>query len=216
MTATTAAPTRHDKKRAPRLRAPSPSTQATARHRGRIAAGALLLVASAILAVLVYGNLGDRTAVLAAANEIRPGRVIADNDLKVVRVAADRDVATVPASRRGEIVGRRASFGLAAGSLLAPAAVTDAPAVPAGSTVIGALVKPGQYPIGLREGDEVVVLVVAEDRGTPDGVDAVIVSVSNRRGPEGTAIALAVPSADAPPLARAGAEGRLILTQQVR
>lgn len=216
MTATAAAPTRRDGKRGPRLRAPSPSKQATARHRGRIAAGALLLVASAILAVLVYGNLGDRTAVLAAANDIGPGHVIAEDDLKVVRVAADREVATVPASRRGEIVGRRAAYGLAAGSLLAPAVVSDAPAVPAGSTVIGAVVKPGQYPIGLREGDEVVVLVSADDRRTSDGVDAVIVSISNRSGPEGTAIALGVPSADAALLARAGAQGQLILTQPVR
>lgn len=216
MTAPTAAPPRHDGQRPPRLRTPSPSTQATARHRGRIAAGAALLAASAVLAVLVYGNLGDRSAVLAAATDIRPGQVIEGTDLKVVRVAADPEVPIVSASRRGDIVGRRASVGLTAGSLLAPASVTDGPGVPAGSTVIGAVVKPGQYPIGLREGDEVVVLVMAEGGDRADGVDAVIVSVSSRSGAEGTAIALAVPSASAPPLARAGAEGRLILTQPVR
>ena len=215
MTVTAAAPTRHDG-RPPRLRTPSPSTQATARHRGRIAAGATLLVASAVLAVLVYGNLGDRSAVLAAATDIRPGQVIDENDLKVVRVAADPGVATVPASRRAEIVGRRAAVGLMAGSLVAPASVKDGPSVPAGSTVIGAVVKPGQYPIGLREGDEVLVLVVSEGDRNSDGVDAVIVSVSTRSGPEGTALALAVPSADASALAQAGADGRLILTQPVR
>jgi hypothetical protein len=216
MTAPTAAPPRHDGQRPPRLRTSSPSMQATARHRGRIAAGAALLIASAILAVLVYGNLGDRSAVLAAATDIRPGQVIEGNDIKVVRVAADPEVATVPASRRADIVGRRAAVGLTAGSLLAPASVTDGPGVAAGSTVIGAVVKPGQYPIGLREGDEVVVLVASEGSENAGGVEAVIVSVSSRSGPEGTAIALAVPSANASVLARAGAQGRLILTQPVR
>ena len=215
MTAPTAAPARHDG-RPPRLRTPSPSTQTMARHRGRIAAGATLLVASAVLAVLVYGNLGDRSAVLAAATDIRPGQVIDENDLKVVRVAVDPEVATVPASRRAEIVGRRAAVGFTAGSLVAPASVMDGPGVPAGSTVIGAVVKPGQYPIGLREGDEVVVLVVSEGGRTADGVDAVIVSVSTRSGADGTAIALAVPSGDAAVLAQAGAQGRLLLTQPVR
>jgi hypothetical protein len=215
MTAPTAAPPRPNG-RPPRLRAPSPSTQATARHRGRIAAGATLLVASAILAVLVYGNLGDRSPVLAAATDIRPGQVIDESDLKVVHVSADAEVATVPASRRREIVGRRAAVGLAAGSLVAPASVNDGPGVPAGSTVVGAIVKPGQYPIGLREGDEVVVLVVSDGSRSTNGVDAVIVSVSTRSGPEGTAIALAVPSDDAPAIAQAGAQSRLILTQPVR
>lgn len=215
MTAPTAAPPRHDGQRPPRLRAPSPSTQATARHRGRIGAGAVLLTISAILAVLVYGNLGDRRAVLAASAEIRPGQMIEESDVKVVRVAADPDVATVPASRRADIVGKRAAVGLTPGSLLAPESVTAGPGIPAGSTIIGAVVKPGQYPIGLREGDEIVVLVVSEGSENSSGVEAVIVSVSSRSGPEGTAIALAVPSANASALARAGAQGRLILTRPV-
>jgi hypothetical protein len=215
MTAPTAAPPRHDGQRPPRLRTPSPSTQATARHRGRIGAGAVLLTISAILAVLVYGNLGDRSAVLAAAAEIRPGQMIEESDVKVVRVAADPDVATVPASRRADIVGKRAAVGLTPGSLLAPESVTAGPGVPAGNTIIGAVVKPGQYPIGLREGDEIVVLVVSEGSENSSGVEAVIVSVSSRSGPEGTAIALAVPSANASALARAGAQGRLILTRPV-
>jgi hypothetical protein len=77
-------------------------------------------------------------------------------------------------------------------------------------------VLPGQYPIGLRPGDAVVVLVAADGGESAGGVDAVIVSVSSRTGAEGTAIALGVPSASAPSLARAGAQGRLVLMQPVR
>ena len=216
MTASTAAPPRHDGRRRTVVNA-SPSSQAPARHRGRVAAGTALLATSAVLAVLVYGNLGDRSAVLAVSAEIRPGQVIEENDLRIVRVAADPGVATIAASRRGEIVGRRASVGLLPGALLGPESVTDGPTVPAGSTVIGAVVKPGQYPIGLREGDEVVVLVTGDGPdGSGTGVEAVIVSVSSRSGPEGTAISLAVPSTDSSALARAGAQGRLLLTQAVK
>jgi len=215
MTVPTAAPPGPDGRGTLLPRGPSASTQAVARHRGRIAAGVALLAASAVLAVLVYGNLGDRTTVLAAARTIEPGAVIEDGDLTVVRVAAERDVATVRASRRSEIVGRRAAFGVPAGALLTPGSVTDDPTVPVGSTVIGAVVKPGQYPLGLREGDPVLVLI-AGDSASRDAVDALIVSVSTRSTPDGTAISLAVPAADAPELARAGAEGRLLLTQPVR
>lgn len=216
MTAPSTAPPRLDGHQSPRLRAASASRQVPARHRGRIAAGAALLVVSAILAMLVYGSLGDRMAVLAAAAEVRPGEVIETADLRVVRVAAESDVATVAASRMGDVVGKRAAVGLAPGSLLAPSSVTDGPPVTPGSTVIGAVVKPGQYPIGLRPGDAVVVLVAADGGESAGGVDAVIVSVSSRTGAEGTAIALGVPSASAPSLARAGAQGRLVLMQPVR
>lgn len=208
----------HDR---PPGRLASPSLQAAARHRGRIAAGVALMVLSALLAVLVYGNLGQREPVLAAARDLAPGQVITDADLKVVHVAAGPGVALVPAAQRASLIGQRTAVGLPPGSLLTPAAMRAGPAVSAGSTVIGTVVKPGQYPIGLREGDEVTVLVAApaagsNTAGSASGVDAVIVAVSTRTGPEGTAVALAVPAAEAPALALAGAEGRLVLVQPIR
>lgn len=208
--------------RPPGGRLASPSLQAAARHRGRVAAGVALMVLSALLAVLIYGNLGQREPVLAAARELAPGQVITDADLKVVNVAAGPGVALVPAAQRSSLVGQRAAVGLGPGALLTPASMRGGPAVPAGNTVIGTVVKPGQYPIGLREGDQVMVLVAgaASTSGAPNapsgGVDAVIVAVSTRTGPEGTAVALAVPAAEAAALALAGAEGRLVLMQPVR
>jgi hypothetical protein len=194
---------------------PSPSIQAAGRSRTRIAGGVALLVASTLFAVLVYGNLGERAPVLAAAREVRAGEVVQDGDLKVVRVAAEHGVGVVAASRRSDVVGRRATSRLVPGSLLAPGALTSEPPVPAGTTVIGAVVKPGQYPLGLREGDRVLVLVTGSGTERAGGVEAVIVSVSTKSGPDGTAISLAVPPVDAPALARAGAEGRLLLAQPV-
>jgi hypothetical protein len=217
MTAPTVAARRGDGRQRPDGAHRSPSWQVTARNRGRIAGGIALLAISAVLAVLVYGNLGNRTPVLAAAREIRAGAVIEEGDLMVVGVAAEPRVATVPESRTSDVVGRRAAVGLAPGGLIAPESVRTGPVVPPGNTLIGAVVRPGQYPLGLDAGDSVLVLVaaggIAERRF--DAVQALIVSVSESSGPDGTAISLAVPEADAGRLARAGADGGLILMQPV-
>ena len=215
MTAPTAAPPRGNGHRRLPGRERSTSAQAAVRNRGRIAAGIAMLTVGAILAVLVYGNLGDRSPVLAAARDIRPGQVIEDSDLRVVRIASDPGVATVAASRRADVVGRRAAVGVVAGALLAPAGVTDGSTLPKGHTVVGAIVKPGQDPLGRREGDDVIVsLPTGGESGR--GVDGRIVAVSAQAGPEGTAISLAVPDERAAPVAAAGAQGQLILRDPVR
>ena len=184
--------------------------RAAVRNRGRIAAGVFTLALAGLLAVLVYGNVGERQPVLAVARPVDPGQVIAADDLRVVRVAADAGVKTVPSSQRTVIVGQRAAVRLLPGSILSPAAVTNGRILAAGTSVIGAIVKPGQYPLGLRAGDDVNVVVT----GGPDGdrpLRAVIVDVSSKPGASGTAISLAVPSENATRLAIAGSEARLLL-----
>src|SRR5581483_1729364 len=104
-----------------------------------------------LLAVLVYGNVGQRHEVLAVARTVDPGQVISAEDLTVVRVAADPDVRTLAASARSSIVGQRAAVRLLPGSLLSPDAVTKGDVIGPGFSVIGAIVKPGQYPPGLRD-----------------------------------------------------------------
>ena len=71
---------------------PPPRGQALARNRGRIALGVLLLAVSALLAVAVYSNLGDRQPVLVVARTIDPGDVIEADDVAVVRLAAEPGV----------------------------------------------------------------------------------------------------------------------------
>src|SRR3546814_473027 len=69
---------------------PPPRGQALARNRGRIALGVLILAVSALLAVAVYSNIGDRQPVLVVARTIDPGDVIEADDLTVVRLAAEQ------------------------------------------------------------------------------------------------------------------------------
>ena len=184
--------------------------QVTARNRGRIAAGIFAIALAGLLAVLVYGNVGQRHAVLAIARTVDPGQVVTEADLTVVRVAADPGVQTVASTERSTIVGQRATVRLLPGSLLTPDAVTKGSVIADGFSVIGAVVKPGQYPLGLRSGDEVQVVVVGGATGDRP-VDATIVAVSSNGSGNGSAISLAVPEDAATRLAAAGAEGRLLL-----
>ena len=184
--------------------------QVTARNRGRIAAGVFAVALAGLLAVLVYGNVGQRHAVLAVGRTVDPGQVVTDADLTVVRVAADPGVHTVPASDRSAIVGQRATTRLLPGSLLTADAVSKSNVIANGSSVIGAVVKPGQYPLGLRAGDQVEVVVIGGTAGDRP-VDATIVAVSSSGNGGGTAISLAVPHDDATRLAAAGANSQLLL-----
>lgn len=209
---TTATEASTNGRRRPPLPQPSTTTrrQAAVRNRGRIGAGVFALALAGLLAVLVYGNVGQRHPVLAVARMVDPGQVITAGDLRIVRVAADAGVKTVASSQRSSIVGQRAAVRLLPGSILAPEAVTERNLIGEGASVVGAIVKPGQYPLGLRAGDRVDVVVI----GGPGGdrpIQADIVAVSPTRGASGTAISLAVPRGDAGRVAAAGSEGQLLL-----
>lgn len=191
---------------------PAPTTrrQAVVRNRGRVAVGIFTLALAGLLAVLVYGNVGQRHPVIAVAKTVDPGQVITLADLRIVRVSTDPDVQTIGASQRSAIVGQRAAIRLLPGSLLTPDAVTRGRVVAAGSSTVGAVVKSGQYPLGLRAGDAVQVVVTGGAAGDRP-VDATIVAISSTGGSNGTAISLAVPQEAAVRIAVAGAEGRLLL-----
>jgi len=191
---------------------PAPTTrrQVVARNRGRVAVGVFAIGLAGLLAVLVYGNVGQRHEVLAVARTVDPGQVISAEDLTVVRVAADPDVRTLAASARSSIVGQRAAVRLLPGSLLSPDAVTKGDVIGPGFSVIGAIVKPGQYPLGLRAGDHVEVVVTGGVNGDRP-VDATIVAVASTGGTNGTAISLAVPDDAATRLAVAGSQSQLLL-----
>lgn len=184
--------------------------QVTARNRGRIAAGIFAIALAGLLAVLVYGNIGQRHSVIAVARTVDPGQVVTDADLTVVRVAADPEVRTMASTQRSTVVGQRATVRLLPGSLLTPDAVTAGNVVADGSSVIGAVVKPGQYPLGLRSGDQVQVVEVGGATGDRP-VESTIVAVASNASGNGTAISLAVPKEAATRLAAAGSEGRLLL-----
>jgi hypothetical protein len=128
----------------------------------------LLVVGGALAAVVMAGNLGDRTAVLAAARDIDAGERIDAAAVRVVDVAVPEGVAVVAEPDRGLVVGRVASAPIPAGTLLHADMASGGPAVAEGEVVVGALLNPGELPLAdLRPGSRVALVVVPGDGGGP-------------------------------------------------
>jgi hypothetical protein len=198
---------------------PTGNQRLMGRNRARIAGGILLMASSALVAVLLFASLGDRQAVLSMVGPVLAGEVIEPGDLGEALVAADTPAAVVPAERRDEIVGRTAAVDLVAGSLLADPQVGEPPRANSGEAVVGAVLAPGAFPLGLRRGDRVVAVTVPADaaEAAPSGravpsVPATVVAVEEKPDSGGgVAVSLAVPPDDAAALSLAGAQGRITL-----
>lgn len=204
----------------PRGSRPKPvgaTAQAAARSRSRVVVGALVLVASALAAGLLYANAGDRRPVLAVASRVEAGQAIQADDLREVLAAPVPGVRTVPGSARRTVIGRTATAGLEPGALLHPSQVAEGPLIDRSLAVVGGLLHPGQYPVGLRAGDRVLAVVLPPPGPpTPAGgeapapVRAVVTAVGQPAG-NGLPVSLGVAPGDATDIARAGAAGLLAL-----
>jgi hypothetical protein len=194
------------------------------RRRGRIAAGALVISFTVLAAVLFYGSVGDRRAVLTVARAVSAGEAITAADLSVARVSADPNLSPVPASARTSVIGQVAVVNLMPGTLLSRRSLATGPAVPAGMAVTGALLKPGQYPSALRVGDRVLLVALPGDAAptsTPgEGVapdpsvlgEATVLAVEPvNDASAGTTVSLVVPEPRAANVAAVGAAQRLSL-----
>lgn len=194
------------------------TARAAARNRSRVLLGALVLVASALAAGLLYANLGDRHPVLAVARAVEAGQVVEAGDLREILAAPAPGIRTVPASSRRAMVGRTAAARLVPGSLLHPTQLVAGPVVDPGRAVVGAVLKPGQFPVGIRVGDDVLAVVLApegapvDDGALPVPPRARVAAVERSSDPgAGFMVSLAVEPGDATMLATAGARGRLTL-----
>jgi hypothetical protein len=189
-------------------------------NRARMAGGALVLAVCTLGAVIVFGKVGDRHAVLVMARTLEVGKIVQPTDLRAVKVSADPGLGAVPAAQRARVVGRPAAVRLVSGSLLSPAQVGEGGGLPDGMALVGAVLKAGQFPLGLAPGDTVA-LVTAPGSGaagtaTTDGsgepATATVVAVELAGDAIGTTtVSLQLPAQAAPAPAMAGAAGRLNL-----
>ncbi len=199
------------------LASPTPAP-AGRRDRTRMALGIIVLVLCVLGAITLYGNASDRIEVLAVRRSVAPGQQITSEDVRIVSISSDSTLRTLSSSQRGTVVGQIAAVGLVPGSLLSPSQVTNGPLVPDGMVITGATLKPGQFPIGLRAGDDV--LLVETPPTTASGGAAAPIEHGRARvldvdqlkdAGSSTAVALVVPSTAASVVASAGAGGRLTL-----
>lgn len=190
---------------------------AARRNTGRIALGLVVLVLSVLGAVTLFSSAADRTVVIGVARDVSPGAVVTETDLREVSISAGSGLRVVPAERAADVVGRTAPTGLTAGSLLNPHQLSDGPALAEGTVLVGAVLKGGQFPVGLAIGDSVeVVETTAPDAagaGEPvsRGTGTVIDLSDSADGQSLRTVSIAVPAEDAAVISAAGAAGRVSL-----
>jgi len=188
------------------------------RNRTRIALGLLVIVLSVLGTVSLYSSTGDRVEVIAVRRTVPAGQVVTDDDLGTVSIAKGSGLAVVSVADRAEMVGKVAAVGLVPGSLLAPEQLRDGPAVENGMAIAGAVLKPGQYPVGLQAGDEVLLVETPTAAATgaatapvERGRARVLDVAASADGSSSVAVSLVVPRGVATSVANAGAAGRLSL-----
>ena len=181
-----------------------------------VVVGVLLVVGCALVFADAALHLGTREEVLAVAEPVAPGQVLAAADLRAVKLSTGSGIDVVAAGVEGSVVGRRAAVALLPGSLLTAAEVGPAPAVGAGFDVVAVGLKAGAYPPDLAPGDRVEVVPVPSSgsatgsvtAGSP--VDATVLAVEGAPVGSGapTVLSLAVAARDAGEVAALAAAGQ--------
>ncbi|MEU2455756.1 SAF domain-containing protein [Streptomyces sp. NPDC012765] len=197
----------------------------------RYAAAALstvLAVAAALGAAAAVSSVGDRTKVLAIANDVPAGQPLTDADVIVAEVSADAALTPMPATDRASVVGKRPAVDLRKGSLLVAAQLQPGTGLGDDKQQVGVQVKRGQAPAAgsLVPGDKVLAVTVPGQGEQPTGKDgaeapptsvkAVVVSVSRPDASGAVVVNLAVASSDGPLLATRASSGRIALVRDVR
>jgi SAF domain len=131
-----------------------------------LTSGVLLVVLCALGGALLFSRADERTKVLVAAAEMRPGEPLETADLRVAEIAVSGDVAVVPPERADELVGMTPLGRIPAGTLLNPAMFTSDAPLAAGEMIVGAALPPGAAPMSqLDVGAAVELLYTAEGSG---------------------------------------------------
>ena len=189
------------------------------RNLTRTAIGVVVVAVSILGVVSLTATTGRSRTVLAAAHTVPAGEAITVSDLRAIRVPSTLAVPTVAAADRARIVGRRAATTLTAGALLTDRQVGVSGAT-AGTALVGATLKPGQYPTQLAVGDRVLLVIAPTPSGTDTPRDqapvrGVVTDLgSDATGPQSNGmmvVSLRVRATDAPTVAAAGGSGSLDL-----
>jgi len=186
------------------------------RNRTRIALGLVVIVLCVLATASLFSSANRRTTVLTVRRTVPAGHAISSDDLGTARVSVGADVQTMAAATRDVVVGRVAAVTLVTGSLLVAADVSATARVPVGMAIVGASLKPGQYPVSLAAGDDVDLVETASpaavgtsappaDRGAGDVLDVEPAS----DGSGALALSLLVPDGAAANVAGDAAAGRL-------
>jgi hypothetical protein len=119
-----------------------------------------LVAFSALVAVVLFSGASAREPVLALANQVNRGQVVAMEDLMVVYVASDDPIATLSSEEASSLVGLTAVADLPAGTIVTSAHLASRNLIGEGEGVVGMALAPGEYPtLSLAPGDRVEIVV---------------------------------------------------------
>ena len=138
-----------------------------------------LVAVSALVAVVLFSRAAAREPVLALAQPVERGQVIASGDLMVVYVATDDPITTMSSEAASGLVGLTAVADLEAGTILTPAHFVSRSLLDAGEGVVGLALSPGEYPTPLLAPGDLVDVVVTDTGSTDPGVTNVKVVVTS-------------------------------------
>lgn len=197
-----------------------------------VALGALVLVVSALAALWLFTESSERTAVLALANPVERGDLLAIDDLVTVEVASDDALVVLRPDQSVDMVGRIALTDLPAGVLVTPSQFASTSALADGESVVGLDLTSGQVPSSrLTPGTTVSVILTPPptdptvDDLTAGGaaelgevlVDGAVVVESVPSGGQGSVfVALSMSESDARAVSVAATLGRVRLVQVKR
>lgn len=185
-------------------------------------ASVALTALGALIAWQVYGVATHRTPVLAMARDVPIGQQLQPQDLRTVALGLDTAVPTIDATGKGTVIGRRAAVDLKAGSLLAPAHLTETLVPAPGQVVVPVALKPSQLPArGIQPGDRVIATAVpsaSAESGSRLALEhpAMVDRVGEPDTDGLIVVDLIVPAEDGTALSRQAAEGKIAMVLQSR
>lgn len=195
---------------------PAPPS-ALRRNRPRIAIGLAVMALCVLGVVTAVARGSERQQVLALASDVPAGSTINSEDLVAIELPSDTNLPTIGSVDIELIVGETASVTLSKGTLLNRSMVSDEPRVPDGMALLGVVLDSGQYPIDLREGDQVELIEAAS---ASVGAEAGVVNLGGGEvrqiaepttGGKALVVSLLVPKESADRVAASGAAGRISL-----
>ena len=188
------------------------------RNRSRIGMGLVVIALSVLGTVALVSRSAQRQQVLALVREVPAGAAITDADLTTVELPLDTGLPVIASADSAKVLGQVAAGTLPGGTLLHRSHLAPHVRIPEGMALLGAVLEAGEYPVGLREGDEVRLIAApgpSADAGNPGVADLGVGEVRElAEPPTGSAalvVSLLVPGDSAAAISAAGGEGRISL-----
>lgn len=215
---------RREPRRAP---ATEPGTPVPPRLPGRrnprwIALGLVAICLGGLLAYVVYDRVSTETRVLALTSTVYRGEVVEAGDLTTVVLHGQPPGPTVAATDQAGVVGKRAVFDLPAGSIVAPASLSDGAVPDTGRSVVGLRLATGRAPATLLVPSAPVRVVALPSPANGTGANDALAGktypgrvVGSTPGADGTStvVDLEVDAAQAPTIASLAAQDRIALVR---